>query len=252
MLGKSSRPVQKTPSKFHLMPDYTSGSSPTRDWPEDKHKFFNASCIFIGFNPKGSSDSEGSKSPTSPLDIKTFSGVGITRWHENMLDPQPSSPKKKINTMMAGSPHGFANPTSQTGMEHSESYTCVTFHGPKSGTKSRYTHCGKESEIVQYPVRKQEEQELWNVASVPRSNANVPVFPVANFLSACYLCKRQLSHGKDIYMYRGDKAFCSVECRYQQILMDEHMETFPSSSPSWSSASSYSGNIFLTSTDAAV
>jgi len=136
---------------------------------------------------------------------------------------------------MIGSPNGFLNPSSQTGMEHSESYTCVTSHGPKSGSKIIHTYCGLESEIVQYPVRKQEEQEIWNVGPLPRTYANVPAFPVANFLSACYLCKRQLSHGKDIYMYRGDKAFCSVECRYQQILMDEHMETFPSSSPSWSS-----------------
>lgn len=134
---------------------------------------------------------------------------------------------------MIGSPHGFANPTSQTGMEHSESYTCVTSHDPKSVTKHIYTHCGMEGEIVQYTVRKQNEQKPWNVASLPRSHANVPVLPVANFLSACYLCKRQLSHGKDIYMYRGDKAFCSVECRFQQILMDEQMETFPAAPPSW-------------------
>jgi hypothetical protein len=101
-----------------------------------------------------------------------------------------------------------------------------------------------ESEIVQYPVPKQHEQEIWNAALLPRSYANVPVFPVANFLSACCLCKRQLSHGKDIYMYRGDKAFCSEECRYQQILMDEQMETFPISPPSGSSASSYSSKFF--------
>jgi len=28
---------------------------------------------------------------------------------------------------------------------------------------------------------------------------------------------------KDIYMYRGDTAFCSEECCYQQILMDDEM-----------------------------
>jgi hypothetical protein len=78
-----------------------------------------------------------------------------------------------------------------------------------------------ESEIVQYPIQKQHKQQILDVASPPRSHANVPVFPVAHFLSACYLCKQQLSHGKDIYMYRGDKAFCSMECRYQQILMDD-------------------------------
>lgn len=372
MLGKRSRPVQKTPSKLHLMPDYSCDSSPTRDWPEDKHKFFNAPRIFTGFNPKGTSDSEGAKSPTSPLDFKTFSGVGISHWHEKQVrspksgldgsqcgSPRPwekrdsegiglgilaalhsnsnnnseanggaisssrgpllgsqlkilvgsnqslfsahnllgspkahiqsprvhvssphahlyspqaqmsplhallkspynhsnspntqlSSPKKRSEPIPIGSPHGFAKPTSQNGMEHSESYTCVTSHGPKSSTKHIYTHCGMESETVQCPVRKQHEQIIWDVASPPRSHVNVPVFPLADFLSACNLCKRQLSHGKDIYMYRGDQAFCSVECRDQQILMDERMETF--SPPSSFIASSHSGKIFSTSTAAA-
>jgi hypothetical protein len=208
---------------FHLMPDYPSDSSPIRDWPEDKHKFCNAPRIFIGFNPKGSSDSEPAKSPTSPLDIKTFSGVGITHCHENSIDSQLSSPKKESETIPIGSPHGFTKSTHHTGMEHSESYTCVISHGSKSSTKNMYTRCGMECEIVQYTVQKQNDHEIWDVASPSRSYSNVPVFPVAHFLSACYLCKRQLSRGKDIYMYRGDKAFCSVECRSQQILMDDGM-----------------------------
>jgi hypothetical protein len=45
-----------------------------------------------------------------------------------------------------------------------------------------------------------------------------------HFLDACFFCKRHLVDGKDIYMYRGDKAFCSTECRSQQILLDERLE----------------------------
>ncbi|GLJ10826.1 hypothetical protein SUGI_0135950 [Cryptomeria japonica] len=48
--------------------------------------------------------------------------------------------------------------------------------------------------------------------------------PAIDFLDACYLCKKSLGPGKDIYMYRGDRAFCSVECRWQQILTDERNE----------------------------
>ncbi|KAJ3673182.1 hypothetical protein LUZ60_006556 [Juncus effusus] len=48
-------------------------------------------------------------------------------------------------------------------------------------------------------------------------------FRVADFLSHCNLCRKRL-HGKDIYMYRGEKAFCSMECRYQQIVNDEYQE----------------------------
>ncbi|KAK6924111.1 Zf-FLZ domain [Dillenia turbinata] len=43
----------------------------------------------------------------------------------------------------------------------------------------------------------------------------------AHFLRVCGLCKRRLAPGRDIYMYRGDTAFCSVECRERQMKQDE-------------------------------
>ncbi|RRT70477.1 hypothetical protein BHM03_00008558 [Ensete ventricosum] len=43
----------------------------------------------------------------------------------------------------------------------------------------------------------------------------------STFLEYCYLCRRKLQEGQDIYMYRGDRAFCSEECRCRQIFMDE-------------------------------
>lgn len=46
-------------------------------------------------------------------------------------------------------------------------------------------------------------------------------FPAVDFLDRCFLCKQKLSPGKDIYMYKGDRGFCSVECRCRQIFMDE-------------------------------
>ncbi|ERM94218.1 hypothetical protein AMTRI_Chr04g188760 [Amborella trichopoda] len=46
----------------------------------------------------------------------------------------------------------------------------------------------------------------------------------AHFLQCCTLCKRRLGPGRDIYMYRGDSAFCSLECRQQQMNIDERKE----------------------------
>ncbi|KAJ0034464.1 hypothetical protein Pint_24482 [Pistacia integerrima] len=46
-------------------------------------------------------------------------------------------------------------------------------------------------------------------------------FPVPTFLQRCFLCQQPLLPGKDIYMYKGESAFCSVECRCRQIFMDE-------------------------------
>ncbi|KAA8548949.1 hypothetical protein F0562_000633 [Nyssa sinensis] len=50
---------------------------------------------------------------------------------------------------------------------------------------------------------------------------SAPALPETGFLDQCFLCKQKLLPGKDIYMYKGDRAFCSVECRCRQIFMDE-------------------------------
>ncbi|KAL5779634.1 hypothetical protein ACOSQ2_010371 [Xanthoceras sorbifolium] len=47
---------------------------------------------------------------------------------------------------------------------------------------------------------------------------------MAPFLRACSLCKRRLVPGRDIYMYRGDSAFCSLECRQHQMNQDERKD----------------------------
>ncbi|XP_011027684.1 PREDICTED: uncharacterized protein LOC105127902 [Populus euphratica] len=54
--------------------------------------------------------------------------------------------------------------------------------------------------------------------------ASADFLETAHFLRACSLCKRRLIPGRDIYMYRGDSAFCSLECRQQQMSLDERKE----------------------------
>lgn len=73
-------------------------------------------------------------------------------------------------------------------------------------------------------------------------DVNAGFLPPADFLYACYLCRRRLSPQKDIYMYRGDRAFCSQECRYQQIVSDEEKELRVS--PSTHSCNYSSSSIF--------
>ncbi|KAK6120022.1 hypothetical protein DH2020_046262 [Rehmannia glutinosa] len=50
------------------------------------------------------------------------------------------------------------------------------------------------------------------------------VVETADFLRCCGLCNRRLAPGRDIYMYRGDTAFCSLECREQKMKQDEIKE----------------------------
>ncbi|KAM0936334.1 putative Zf-FLZ domain-containing protein [Dioscorea sansibarensis] len=57
-----------------------------------------------------------------------------------------------------------------------------------------------------------------------RSSADFTVVETAPFLKACGLCKRRLGPGRDIFMYRGEMAFCSLECRQQQMNYDERKE----------------------------
>ncbi|KAF5741917.1 hypothetical protein HS088_TW10G00925 [Tripterygium wilfordii] len=42
-----------------------------------------------------------------------------------------------------------------------------------------------------------------------------------DFLSSCYTCKKNLDQKSDIFIYRGEQAFCSNECRHQAMLLDE-------------------------------
>ncbi|CAM0148322.1 unnamed protein product [Urochloa decumbens] len=93
--------------------------------------------------------------------------------------------------------------------ELSESYTCVITHvagaGGRSVRKRVYFGFGDGG-------------GSWLV----EADDEVPV-QRADFLSRCCLCDKRLD-GLDIYMYRGEKAFCSSECRCHQMLMDDRAE----------------------------
>lgn len=45
-------------------------------------------------------------------------------------------------------------------------------------------------------------------------------------MSFCCFCTDKLKDGKDIYIYQGDKAFCSMECR--ENFMEDELEGEPS------------------------
>ncbi|CAD6252386.1 unnamed protein product [Miscanthus lutarioriparius] len=49
----------------------------------------------------------------------------------------------------------------------------------------------------------------------------VPSLPSWSFLQRCFLCQRELTEGMDIYIYRGDRAFCSKSCRCRHMTEDD-------------------------------
>ncbi|KAJ1437108.1 Zf-FLZ domain [Sesbania bispinosa] len=111
-----------------------------------------------------------------------------------------------------------------------EDYTYVTYHEPnKTITKVYYD--GGEGGIQRHDGYNNLNNNN-NVVGVFRRTPPTPrqslvkaepSYPTSDFLSSCHLCKKKLD-GKDIYMYRGEKAFCSPECRSRQIMMDERKE----------------------------
>ncbi|ERM96066.1 hypothetical protein AMTRI_Chr13g84180 [Amborella trichopoda] len=74
----------------------------------------------------------------------------------------------------------------------------------------------RESGIVDKSMIRPKMSEI--PASFP---ANMPEL---GFLQSCSMCKKKLSPKNDIYIYRGEMGFCSVECRWRQIFMDERRE----------------------------
>ncbi|KDP33943.1 hypothetical protein JCGZ_07514 [Jatropha curcas] len=104
-----------------------------------------------------------------------------------------------------------------------ENFTYVTSHGPdnKSLTKLYYDDHGNHR--IGFHVIK-EALPLPPPPAAKFSDGDVSsLYPTSDFLSSCHLCKKKL-HGRDIYMYRGEKAFCSVECRSRQMMIDERKE----------------------------
>ncbi|KAA8550844.1 hypothetical protein F0562_002528 [Nyssa sinensis] len=138
-------------------------------------------------------------SPKSPADF------GIKTRNSQFLGP--SSPFGSVNYSIhtKNSPQDSTGCLSMSEMELSEDYTCVISHGPNPRTTHIYDNC-----IVESCCGVDSLSALRNeyCSFSERSNS-----PSENFLSFCYTCKKNLGHGKNIYMYRGEKAFCSRKCR---------------------------------------
>ncbi|KAL5200043.1 hypothetical protein ABZP36_021246 [Zizania latifolia] len=57
-----------------------------------------------------------------------------------------------------------------------------------------------------------------------RHSGDFAVADTAAFLKACGICNRRLGPGRDTFIYMGEVAFCSNECRQKQMNLDELKE----------------------------
>lgn len=156
--------------------------------------------------------------PMSPGDF----GLKTRNTQLGSLSPY-SSKKSPFGSKNSGleksdSPRIFSGCLSADEMELSEDYTCVITHGPNPKTTHIFDDCIIDSCCGVVGLS----------ASLKKENGfgtnQILRYPSESFLSFCYSCKKNLGQGKDIYMYRGEKAFCSNECRYKEIISDEGIE----------------------------
>ncbi|KAG6411618.1 hypothetical protein SASPL_129701 [Salvia splendens] len=98
---------------------------------------------------------------------------------------------------------------------------------PQNCCRSRTEEVEVEMEMEEYTIvtchspsnRNRNSNSVFHI-SPARGVEDGGAAPAAEFLSRCDLCRKKLD-GRDIYMYRGEKAFCSADCRYTQMVMDK-------------------------------
>ncbi|XP_047950088.1 FCS-Like Zinc finger 14-like [Salvia hispanica] len=113
------------------------------------------------------------------------------------------SPKSASNSI-----HVISGSRKRIGAEECEEYTCVISHVGENLVKKREYFEGDVSDGVV-------------AGGFAAESGGAEAY--ADFLNSCGMCEKKL-HGLDVFMYRGDKAFCSAECRCKQISMDEQKE----------------------------
>lgn len=167
-------------------------------------------------SPKWPSDNNNSKKLLRYFEAPVV-GLGIVAAMNENGDTHdvkaPVSPKSDPIPIVSGVK--WRRPVSE--MEVSESYTCVIAHiGGETIRKVEYFEDECEEDGIGC--------NLWESSGIFLVS---PPGSEMGFLDFCYLCRKKLK-GLDIFMYRGEKAFCSVECRCQQMSNDEEKEKFRS------------------------
>lgn len=103
--------------------------------------------------------------------------------------------------------------------ELSESYTCVISHFGSNLVHKRVFFDEDDEED-------DDDSDSVFFASSSPMNVGFEIkreFWSRDFLSSCFLCCKKL-HGLDVFMYRGENAFCSAECRDRHIRSDDDLK----------------------------
>lgn len=129
-----------------------------------------------------------------------------------LLGKRPRPPMKRTTSMK------------EIDLDLSSSSVEMPLHSNNMKDLRNHQNPSSETPLKRHP--KVSDPRFISTAVSPRNHTrNSAVFmETASFLRACGLCNRRLGPGRDIYMYRGDIAFCSLECRQQQMNHDDRKE----------------------------
>ncbi|XP_066363744.1 FCS-Like Zinc finger 10-like [Miscanthus floridulus] len=175
-------------------------------------------------------------------DVKSGPEVTVTGASSHPADlgkfPAPGSLPASI-----GGPRRYVGSVSATEVEQSEDYTCIIAHGPNPKTTRIFGDCILEpctlGDGVDAMEVKEGAESYWLVKCFDDGE------PGEEFLSSCGSCKKKLD-GNDFCIYRGEKAFCSRNCRDQEVLTEEEENiTAVASLSSAGSSSSFNDDIFM-------
>lgn len=147
------------------------------------------------YNPTGSVES-----PRTPIEF------GIKNKNSKLALQSPAGLMPKL----------FTGSISPREMELSEDYTCVISYGPNPKKTHIFDNYVVESCGHGFTASRKEaglsndDRRSWRSSE--------------GFLSFCHGCRKSLGQGKDIFMYRGERAFCSDECRQIEMMSDDSDE----------------------------
>ncbi|XVF25015.1 hypothetical protein REPUB_Repub13aG0177700 [Reevesia pubescens] len=129
-------------------------------------------------------------------------------------------------------------------IELSEDYTCIISHGPNPKKTHIFGDCILEchnNELTNFDKKAEQGIEV----SQQGKSIEISTHPSYEFLSFCYYCKKKLEKDEDMYEYRGEKVFCSLDCRSEEIFAEEEMEKTCNNSSNGTPEQSDDEDLFL-------
>lgn len=141
----------------------------------------------------------------------------------------PPAAELNSNTASMCSSNEYLMSLSPSEIELSEDYTCVITHGPNPKITHIFGDCILETnaKVIKNYFKIEGMDKGMNMLGgnmMPPPQAPNQYSSSEYFLNFCHHCNKKLDKKEDIYIYGGDKAFCSLECREVEIKFNEELE----------------------------